>query len=867
MTPDHNMSIDQLIEELKNAKRYIAKLESEAGGIGHNKNEKKLEEVYNILNMSPAAVILWKNKPGWPVDFASENVQEIFGYSAQEFTSGKVQYSDLIHPDDFFRVAKEATDFTAEYDRTERVRFSHEPYRIITRTGKIKWLEDRTHFRKNEHGNITHHQGIVLDITEIKRAEKERLLYLDFLKKMELIEKAILGASDIDLMLDNLLLTVLSIYQCDRAWLLYPCDPEAPSWKILMEHTRPEYPGAGALGKEFPMTEDIAGAFKIILDAASPRTGLLAGGEHDWDHDDNFRVRSTLTMAIHPKVGKPWIFGLHQCSHSREWTTAEQNLFNEIGHRLSDSLGTHLTLRELEKQAGMYRAITENTSTGTVILNRDNVFTYASPSIQTIVGYNPDEILTRTPEAFIHPDDLSTINETLSRVVSEQGKTLPLSEFRLKHKKGHYVTLDGLVTSMFEVPGVNGIVCNFRDITEHKRDEEERRQLEIQIQHAQKLESLGVLAGGIAHDFNNILMAILGNADLALDEIPEPLNAKDNINSIIKSSKRAAELCRQMLAYSGKGKFIIQTLNMVDVIKEMAPMLNVSISKKITLNYNLTDNIPPIEADSSQLSQVVMNLVTNASEAIGNKNGTVSISTGVMECDRSYLTETYLDDNLLEGFYCYIEVADTGCGMDCETVDRIFDPFFSTKFTGRGLGMAAVLGIVRGHNGAIKVKSEPGEGATLKVLFPSSIKANPPAATPDDEDQRKDHWSGNGMILLVDDEEDILSVSKQLLEKLGFQVLLANNGQKCIDVFKDYKDLISCVILDLTMPIMDGEATFKELRQIDKNVCVIISSGYNEQDVTQRFSGEKLGGFIQKPYTFDNISAVVKKALPGRSGD
>jgi len=404
----------------------------------------------------------------------------------------------------------------------------------------------------------------------------------------------------------------------------------------------------------------------------------------------------------------------------------------------------------------------------------------------------------------------------------------------------------------------------FTDITERKLTEESRLSLERQVQHAQKLESLGVLAGGIAHDFNNLLMAVLGNAELALDELSPHAPARDNIQDIEKAAKRAAELTKQMLAYSGKGRFVIEPIDLGELVDEMSHLLEISISKKAVLKYNFADNLPKIDGDATQIRQIVMNLITNASEAIGDKSGVIALSTGAMHCDRAYLDEineavsTGLDESLPEGIYVYLEAADTGCGMDKETVEKVFDPFFTTKFTGRGLGMSATLGIVRGHKGTIKIYSEVGKGTTFKVLFPASGLSGEGAAILErDEGVAKD-WQGKGTVLIVDDEETVCVVGKQMLQRAGFDVLIARDGRKGVDVFREHADEIVCVLLDLTMPHMDGEEAFREMRRIRSDVKVILCSGYNMQDATQRFAGKGLADFLQKPYSVDGL---MKKLL------
>jgi PAS domain S-box-containing protein len=407
---------------------------------------------------------------------------------------------------------------------------------------------------------------------------------------------------------------------------------------------------------------------------------------------------------------------------------------------------------------------------------------------------------------------------------------------------------------------LRGAIEVARNITERKQAEEERRKLEEQMRHVQKLESLGVLAGGIAHDFNNLLMTVLGNAELALLELSPAAASRQNVQEIRRAAHRAAELCRQMLAYSGKGKFVVEKLNLSELVKEMAHMLEVSTSKKAILRYHFPENLPPVEADPTQLRQIIMNLITNASEAIGEESGIIRVSTGVLECDRAYLEGSYyLADNLAPGSYVFLEVTDTGNGMDAATREKIFDPFFTTKFTGRGLGLAAVLGIVRGHKGAIRVYSEPGKGSTFRILLP---------AVPGEADQvglksgvEEPAWQGRGTILLIDDEEAIRRLGQQMLERLGFEVLTAADGSEGVEVYRQHWDRIVCVILDLTMPQMGGEETMGELRQIREDLRIILSSGYDEQEVTQRFASKGLAGFIQKPYTLKRLREELQRVL------
>jgi PAS domain S-box-containing protein len=381
------------------------------------------------------------------------------------------------------------------------------------------------------------------------------------------------------------------------------------------------------------------------------------------------------------------------------------------------------------------------------------------------------------------------------------------------------------------------------DITERKKSEEERRKLEQQVLHAQKLESLGVLAGGIAHDFNNLLSAILGNTDLALMKTPAGSPAQEYLHGIETASVRASELCRQLLAYSGKGRFKNETVDLNALIREMTQILHVSISKKANLRLKLTEPLPCIEADPSQIRQVVLNLVINASEAIADRPGTVIVATGTVPEP--------------EGTFIFLEVRDDGCGMDEETRGKIFDPFFTTKFTGRGLGLAAVEGIVKGHKGTISVDSRPGEGTVFRITLPASGLETKPDPGPADALPKQ---AFKARILIVDDEDIIRTVLAKMLKMMGLESVEASNGREAIEIFRT-SGPFDCVLMDLTMPEMDGLEALKELVRIDPSVRVILSSGYNEQDAVRDRSGSKAAAFIQKPYQSAALRTVLLSVL------
>jgi CheY-like chemotaxis protein len=331
----------------------------------------------------------------------------------------------------------------------------------------------------------------------------------------------------------------------------------------------------------------------------------------------------------------------------------------------------------------------------------------------------------------------------------------------------------------------------------------------------------------------------------------------EHVDQIDAVTIRAADLCRQLLAYSGKGRFIVRPLDLSELLRQTAPLLRLSVGKNATLRLDLADMLPAVDADATQMRQVTMNLVVNAAEALGERAGVIGIATGVLHAEGDYLRTTFLAPELAEGKYVFIEVSDNGCGMGPATQAKIFDPFFSTKFIGRGLGLSAVLGIVRGHNGAIKVYSELGRGTTIKLLFPASEDSASRLKQPPTEPvlQRR------GTVLVVDDEEVVRGVASRILGSYGFDLLLANDGREGVARFREHRAEIVAVLMDLTMPSMDGVDAFREIRSLDENVPVLLMSGYNEQDAVTRFAGKGLSGFVQKPFTAEMLRERLLSVL------
>jgi PAS domain S-box-containing protein len=395
---------------------------------------------------------------------------------------------------------------------------------------------------------------------------------------------------------------------------------------------------------------------------------------------------------------------------------------------------------------------------------------------------------------------------------------------------------------------------------DRRRAADEQRRLEAQMTHVQKLESLGVLAGGIAHDFNNLLVGIMGHAGLALMDLPADSPAISRIRHIETASQRASELTNQMLAYSGRGRFVVQPLDLSRLVEEMGHLLHTAISKNATLAFDCTHGLPPIQGDPSQLRQVVMNLMTNASDALGDGAGTIQIRTGLVHAERDFFRHTYLSEDLRPGDYVFVEVHDTGCGMTQDTLTRIFDPFFTTKFTGRGLGLAAVLGIVRGHRGAIRIDSAPSAGTTFQVYFPAATLP-PLVGVPPVAGAVLPAWHCQGTVLVVDDEEGVREVARNVLERVGLTVRVAVDGQAGVEAFLANPDGIDLVLLDMTMPRLNGEGVLTEIRRVREDLPVILSTGFGEEDTIAGMRERGRVEFIQKPYGPTALIAMVRSLL------
>ncbi len=526
-----------------------------------------------------------------------------------------------------------------------------------------------------------------------------------------------------------------------------------------------------------------------------------------------------------------------------------QQLQSEIAERKR----VERALRESEER---YRELYENTPSMYFTVDAAGRVITVNQFGAEQLGYRPQDLIGRSVLDVFYEEDKPAVKVQLERCVHNPNLVFQW-QFRKVRRDGAILWVKEIARGIKKDDGVFVlIVCE--DITDVKRIEEERKKLEAQLLHTQKLESLGVLAGGIAHDFNNLLTGVLGNAGMMLMELPSDSPLRESVKLIELAALDAAQLTTQLLAYAGRGSYSLEVLNLSSLIQEMSQLLKTVVSKNVHLSYRLAQPLPAVEGDAAQIRQILINLVTNASDAVGDKAGEIVVATGAADVSRQYLSDAYIYGDLPEGKYVFLEVSDTGCGMDAETQSKIFDPFFSTKFAGRGLGLAAVMGIILSHHGAIKVNSAPGKGTTMRVLFPVSHK---PLTTNKSKPKNDITHLGNGAALVIDDEEPARIVAQKLLRKFGFTVFTARNGKEGLQIFENNHNQIRIVLLDLTMPILNGKRTLQQIRRLRPNMPVVLSSGYGFNEAAAKLSSAAFTDFIQKPYQPMALIEKINKIL------
>jgi len=520
--------------------------------------------------------------------------------------------------------------------------------------------------------------------------------------------------------------------------------------------------------------------------------------------------------------------------------------------------------KQLKSAQKRVHLLIDSLAEGLFDMDKEGVCTFINQRALDLLGYgHANEVIGQHIHELIHHSngDSTLIAHEHCKIaaVMDTAKAIRVDDEVFWRADGSPLSISYHATPVHDDTGdVVSIVVSFLDISAQLVAEQEREQMRKQVEHTQRLESLGVLAGGIAHDFNNLLSTIMGNASLALNHVGDAAYVMKYMQRINKACVRASDLCQQMLAYSGQGQVKKDSLNVSELVQDMGQLLEVSLTKGVHLDFCLADPIRLVHADVAQIQQIVMNLLTNANEAMSGQQGSIRLTTGVIDVNEDFLQGCYGNYHMTPGTYAFFEVHDHGCGMDHATTERIFEPFFTTKFTGRGLGMSAVLGIVRAHGGVLKMDSVLGKGTCIRVLFPALDGEScllPPYQQNSEHSVVDVSQDTQGLVLVVDDEESLREVAGLMLEDMGYQVLFAEDGLQALDVFAQHSNDIDLVVLDLTMPKMGGEACMQALQGLRADIPILISSGYSVEQLT------KFKHFLPKPYSEVLFQEKVNEAL------
>jgi PAS domain S-box-containing protein len=586
------------------------------------------------------------------------------------------------------------------------------------------------------------------------------------------------------------------------------------------------------------MVEDHAGLTHVAvpLSLGGHQLGTLIAGQVFTRYPEPLRLERVARDSGISR-SRLWQEAVQQVPVTRTTLQLYGNLLLSLGQAVLGERQAGILQRNLAQTNRRYRLFIDGAKEYALYtVDRAGRVTSWNSGAERLFGFTEAEIMGQSSWSLLVPGILDREAVEQAMAEADQLGSVEFEGWRIR-KDGTGFYGAGVLAAMGE-GGAREYGRLVRDVTELRRSEQD-------LQQSQKLEGIGVLAGGIAHDFNNLLTGIMGGLSFVKTSLPADDPAYRMLEIAERSSVRAAELVAQLLAYAGKGKFVVTRFDLSALILEMLPLIAASIPKTVQLDLALTPGLPWMEADASQIRQIAMNLIINGAESIGAEGGTVRVSTGLSD----------------SGTDIFMQVKDSGSGMSETTKAKMFDPFFSTKFTGRGLGLAAVSGIVRGHKGKMQVDSIPGEGTTFRVTFPAERAARsadvsrqadkPPATVP----------HGSGAILVADDEPALREMAGVILENSGYTMLAAKDGREAVEIFRQDGHKIAAVLLDMTMPVMGGNEAFRLIREIHPGVPIIMSSGYSEGAAREELGRDAVAGFIQKPYTAAKLVASIQEAL------
>jgi two-component system cell cycle sensor histidine kinase/response regulator CckA len=785
---------------------------------------KESESKYRTLVESiPGIAYSAEGEPPYRLIHLSERAFDLTGYPVEDFLSGRRRPFDIILPDDV-PTARRAL---------ARALASRQPYdvhyRIRRADGEVRWLHDSGQFTFDDHGVPIRLDGVLLDITAQKQVEEQRDRALAALRQSEeryrrIVETAAEGISALDV----------------RHRVTFANARLAE----MLGYTVEEMLGLPVTQFYFP--EDVA----VQLERLARR---------QCGQGDRYEMRLRRKDG-----GAVWV------SVSAVPITDDSGaflgsfaMFTDITARREMEAERDAALAALRQRAGYLSALIESlpgtawlkdTEGRFLVVNRAYAQLHGRASPEEVVGLRDSDIL---------PAALAERFRAQDRLVMESGQTATFEEQR-EEAPGEVRWYETRKTPIRDATGaIVGTAGYAHDVTALHRAADERLALERRLLQAQQMESLTVLAGAVAHDFNNVLQSVLGNLDLVLLDPGLSPEAAQLVTTAVASARQAVDLVRQLLTFAGCDHFEWHAVDINRLVTDYLDAIRLVLPDHVTLDLHLAPDVPTIQADPDHLRRALMNLVTNAVEAIGEATGRVTLTTGVRHCDETYLRQSRLSEKPPAGDYVYLDVSDTGCGMDDATLLRLFDPFYTTKLAGRGLGLPAVLGIVRGHHGAIIVRSRRGRGTSVRLLFPLTQPVTPPRPAGDTtlRQPSPQPTPPERLVLVVDDDDNVRRVAANYLRRRGFEVLTASDGEVALRLAEEHAPRLACVLLDLTMPGLDSSEVFVRLRTLCPTLPIILSSGYTEAAALARFGGQQPTLFLEKPYRLEALRDTLERML------
>ncbi|HVH07876.1 MAG TPA: PAS domain S-box protein, partial [Myxococcota bacterium] len=614
------------------------------------------------------------------------------------------------------------------------------------------------------------------------------------------------------------------------------------------------YPREAMIGLQvasFLHPDDLAAAKTFADDAA--RSGGVSGlvvrarhrnGSYVW-------LESSANGFVTREGQRRWVMNSRDVTDRRAREVWSERAREELEQAVSERTA------ELDASEARFRALADHAPELISEFDAYGRYIFANASFRDLLGRDPATLLGTEPEALIHPDDLEPSRASMVRALIERGTSRAVH--RLKHADGSWRWFDNTGRAYLTARGKLRFVSMGRDVTEARQAEAARIRLESRVQEVQRLESLGVLAGGIAHDFNNLLAVILGNAVLLESGGGTPAEQKARIRRIRAAGRHAEALTDQMLTYAGKAVAERVPLDLSALVRETEDLLRASIAKSSRLELELESALPAVLGDPTRLRQVLLNLVTNASEALAEGPGRVCVRTASLEADAPLLAGALGPAERREGKWVVLEVRDDGPGLSPEMRRRVLEPFFSTKGPGRGLGLAAVLGIASSHGGALELDEAPGGGTSVRVFLPPSSAARVAASAPRAPAPAPATREETGLVLVVDDDEAVREIAHALLAREGFRIETVAGGREALE--RVARGGVDAVLLDLAMPDMPGQEVLRALNRALPDLPVVVASGYKGDLAAERLGVHGAFAVVPKPFDAPALAGVLRAAL------